>query len=1039
LSLRSKTVFIAAITAIIIVLVINIIGQFVITDGFHRIEVHNIEKSLVNAMSYIDEQQKYLELKSNDRESRDDLYNFILGCRLEQTVRVGMNRITGENARIYLKQAADLPKDVSAAFSRISSVKPVYAQPLDADRIAGYAVINDLYGSPRILLKLENGRTIAGIGQLSFLYYVISSALGALLILILVAFLLDRLIMRRIAALNSGVKALAGSGDHTQRLDISGTDEVGSLARQINNLLGTLEESYQKIAGQEQKYRLVTDNISDIIVLFDMDLKMLYFSPSCLRSRGFTAEEIVALPLEKHLTPGSFSKAMQAFDEMLKAEAANRGSFTVIDLDLEINRKDGTSFWTENRLSPVRDENGEVVNILCVGRDISAKKMAEKQLVIQRDLAMRLCGATSMTEAMRACIETAAEATGFDCGIVYMVKDGAQLIPVCLTGFSQAYLEAVSLQNGKSTLSRNMLTNAPVYVGKADNPDDIGESEAMEGIVAYALLPVYEKCGTAAYLFIGSHKIPQISPENKRILEEITGQMGSVITRLKAEEELRESESKYQTLIESSADGVGIIQDGIYKYVNRAGARMFGYEREEILGAPFLSLIAPEWIEMVAERQGKRLTGQPVPERYEIGMTCKDGSIRDVELFSSVISYEGKPATMAVITDLTEKKMWENRRLVAQKLESIGVLAGGIAHDFNNILAAILGNISLARLSEGQNPGVDEQLSKAEKACARAKDLTHQLLTFAKGGDPVKNTQSLADLLHDSTGFALSGSNVKAKFNISKDLWPANVDVEQISQVIYNLVINADQAMPGGGIVKVSAENTILPENNPFSLPGGRFIKISVEDQGEGISAHNLKYIFDPYFTTRQKGSGLGLAMTYSIIKNHGGTISVDSRVGVGTAFRVYLPASEQPLPEKLMETAENHSFRGRRVLLVDDEEMIRDVTSRILKHMGIDEVLIASDGREALRIYAQARDEGRAIDAVIMDLTVPGGMGGREAMQEMLKIDPDIRGIVSSGYASDPILSDYRKYGFKGMLIKPYKIQELDKVLSEVLSGQTA
>jgi two-component system, cell cycle sensor histidine kinase and response regulator CckA len=290
--------------------------------------------------------------------------------------------------------------------------------------------------------------------------------------------------------------------------------------------------------------------------------------------------------------------------------------------------------------------------------------------------------------------------------------------------------------------------------------------------------------------------------------------------------------------------------------------------------------------------------------------------------------------------------------------------------------------------------------------------------------------------LQDSTNFALSGSNVKAEFEIRKDLWPADIDVEQINRVIHNLVVNADQSMPNGGIVKICAENAIIPDNNPLSLPGGRFIKISVIDHGEGIPAHNLKYIFDPYFTTRQRGSGLGLAMTYSVIKNHGGTIVVDSTVGIGTTFRVYLPASEQSLSENLSQISTNYSLKGKRILLVDDEEMIRDVTGRILKHMGVGEVLIAGDGQEALRVYEQAQINGAPVDVVIMDLTIPGGMGGKDAIQELLKINPDIRAIVSSGYASDPILSDYKRYGFKGVLVKPYKIQELDKVLGDVITG---
>jgi len=1143
MSLRSKTIIIGIITIVGVLLPVNIIGYFIIVDGFEKIEVNNTQESIQNALTFIGEQRNFLDLRVKDWAQSEDTYRFIVdredaqveriltndtfanldinlivvtdksgvvllaraydyinkiqlevpdkfkdkislddimisnsstgrtvsgivvlqgsamivascpvtdsmqeapfagnvifGRRLEQVEPGKIDRVTGENVTIYSRDATDLPPDVSRALAQIRTDNPVYIQPLNADRIAGYTLITDLYGAPGILLKLETDRDVFSRGQASYLYYFIAGSLGALIALMIAILLLDRLILRRIAGLNNSVKELAGDGDHSRRLGITGKDEVGSLAVQINNMLETLQKSYKQIAQQETKYRLVTENITDIIIVLDMKLNIIYFSPSVLRDRGYTAEELVEIPLDQQVTPASLNTAIKVFDEVIRVEEHKPGSFESKNLELEVYRKDRTSFWTENSFSLIRDERGKPVNILCVGRDITERKQAEKEILLQRDLAMKLSGTASLTEAIRTCIESAGEATGLDCGAVYVIREDGKFNTMCLTGFSPGYLEAVSLLNGKSRLNKWVLSDDPVYVDSQHTPDNIGEAEMREGLSAYAVIPVYEKRGIIGYLFMGSHKAVDIPQENRRILESISRQMGSVIGRLKAEEELRESETKYQTLIESSTDAVGIIQDGVYKYVNKTGARMFGYRREELIGVPFLSLVAPAWMELVAESYRKRLTGQQTPEKYEIGMLCRDNSIRDVELSSSLISFEGKPAMMAVITDITEKKMWENRRLVSQKLESIGVLAGGIAHDFNNILAAILGNISLAKLSGGQNLDVEEQLTKAEKACARAKDLTHQLLTFAKGGAPVRSSRPLAELLQDATNFALSGSNVKAEFEINKDLWPADIDVEQINRVIHNLVVNADQAMPDGGIVNICAQNTILIENNPLSLPGGRFIEILVIDHGEGIPVHNLKYIFDPYFTTRQKGSGLGLAMTYSIIKNHGGTISLDSKVGIGTTFRIYLPASEQGLPENPTEAGSAHSFRGKRILLVDDEEMIRDVTGRILKHMGVDEVLVAGDGHEALCVYEQTRINGAPVDVVIMDLTIPGGMGGKEAIQELLKIDPDIRAIVSSGYASDPILSDYRAYGFKGVLVKPYKIQELSKVLGDVIKAQ--
>lgn len=1139
--LRTKAILIGISTVIVILLVVNIIGRIIIVDGFDKIEIQTAQKSLKNAVAFINEEKNSMDFRVRDWARWDETYRYIvdddvtyiarnltndtfsnldtnlivitdksgnvlyargydyinktsievpvkfkskialddklignistgeivsgilvtpeasmivascpvtdslqnaplagcliLGRCLEKVELARMNRITGENITLYKKNAADLPADVGNALSQVNKDKPVYIQPLSQDRIAGYTFLTDLYGAQSLLMKLETDRDAAGMGQVSYIYYVVAGSLGELIALVLCILLLDKLIMRRIAGLNNHVRGIAISGDHGKRLRLTGTDEIDSLALQINNMLETLQKSYQQIIEQENKYRLVTDNITDIIIVLSMDLKITYLSPSALADRGFTNEELMSIPLDQQMPAESLNRTYVTFKEALEKETNSPGSMGVVKMDLEIYRKDRSSFWTENSFSLIRDEQGRPVSILGVGREITERKLAEKEMLLQRDLAMKLSGTSSLVEAVRTCIETAFEATGFDCGVAYVVKEDGKLNAMCLTGFSPAYLETVTSISGKPDLGKQVLPDIPVYVGKEDGAGDIDVAEMREGITAYAIMPAYEKKGIIAYLYVGSHKADNISEENRRTLESITNLMGSVIGRLKAEEELRESESKYHMLIESSTDGVAIIQDGVYKYINQTLARMFGYSREELVGMPFLSLVAPAWMDMVVERQRKRLSGQPAPEKYEVGMLYRDGSIKEMELAGSLISYEGKPATMAVVTDITEKKTWENRKLVAQKLESIGVLAGGIAHDFNNILAAILGNISLAKLSDGQNPEVEAQLTKAENACARAKDLTHQLLTFAKGGTPVKNTRSLVELLHDSANFALSGSNVKAEFEISKDLWPADIDIEQISRVIHNLVVNADQAMPNGGIIKICAENTIINEVNLLSLPGGRFVIISVIDHGEGIPVHNIKYIFDPYFTTRQKGSGLGLAMTYSVIKNHGGTISVDSTVGTGTTFRVYLPASEQNVQEANHETGTYCSLKGKRILLVDDEEMIRDVTSRILKHMGVGEVLIAGDGHEAVSVYEQSMINNSPVDAVIMDLTIPGGMGGREAVLELLKIDPGMKAIVSSGYASDPILSEYKKFGFKGVLVKPYKIQELDKVLCDVLA----
>ncbi len=315
----------------------------------------------------------------------------------------------------------------------------------------------------------------------------------------------------------------------------------------------------------------------------------------------------------------------------------------------------------------------------------------------------------------------------------------------------------------------------------------------------------------------------------------------------------------------------------------------------------------------------------------------------------------------------------------------------------------------------------------------RAKDLTQQLLTFSKGGAPVKKTSSVAEFLKKSASFALSGSNVKCIFSIPDDIWAVEIDKGQINQAFNNLVINADEAMPEGGILKISAENITITSKNILPLQKKKYVKISFEDNGIGIPSNNLNKIFDPYFSTKTKGNGLGLASAYSIIKSHKGLITVESELGVGTTFYIYLPASEEIVVEKKAETGKALFGKGK-ILIMDDEDFIREVAGKMVESLGYS-AEFASDGAEAIELYGKALKSEEPFAAVIMDLTIPGGMGGKEAIQELLKIDPNVKAIVSSGYSSDPIMSDCKKHGFVGMLSKPYKISELGKTLKEIIA----
>jgi two-component system, cell cycle sensor histidine kinase and response regulator CckA len=417
-------------------------------------------------------------------------------------------------------------------------------------------------------------------------------------------------------------------------------------------------------------------------------------------------------------------------------------------------------------------------------------------------------------------------------------------------------------------------------------------------------------------------------------------------------------------------------------------------------------------------------------ERAE--MTGSDG--RNYEIFSAPLpSPDGSiDKAIEVVLDITERKRMEDELLRAQKLESMGILAGGIAHDFNNILATIIGNVAMARMQVSPEDKIFDLLCEAETASTRAQTLTKQLLTFAKGGMPLKETASIKDILKESSSFVLRGSKSNCEFSIAEDLCPADFDIGQMRQVINNIVINANQAMPKGGTIRVAAENLIIEDRHGLPVKPGRYIKISFKDQGVGIAENHLLNIFDPYFTTKQEGSGLGLATTYSIIKQHAGHITVESQLGVGTIFHIYLPASDKAVPEK----EETRLIKGQgRILVMDDEASLRKMVGRTLKNLSY-ESGFAKDGAEAILMYKAAQEAEKPYDAVILDLTIPGGMGGKEAINELLEIDPEVKAVVSSGYSEDPVLANFQEYGFKGMMPKPFEFRSLGKVLHDVLKG---
>ena len=499
---------------------------------------------------------------------------------------------------------------------------------------------------------------------------------------------------------------------------------------------------------------------------------------------------------------------------------------------------------------------------------------------------------------------------------------------------------------------------------------------------------------------------------------------------------LRESEAKYRQLFDIAPGGIYEVDltTGKFISVNDAMCEYTGYTKEEFFNLIMWDLLKDESKEKVLERIDKMLKGEPVPEIAEYKITAKNGRELCI-LVNTKIEYENdQPVrTTTIAHDITEKKKLEQELLKAQKLESLGVLAGGIAHDFNNFLSGIMGNISLAKLEVDRGEDIMESLDEALRVASRASALTRQLLVFSKGGAPVKKTASIAEVLRDSTVFALRGSKVKYEFSIAEDLWPLKVDLGQFSQVLHNLAINGVQAMPQGGTIRLRACNVALEALSGLPLKAGRYVKISLQDSGLGIPQEHLAKVFDPYFTTKHRGSGLGLTMTYTTIHAHDGHIAVDSKMGKGTTFRIYMPASYEELIESQDREARFIKGEGK-ILLMDDDEVVRQVGSQMLTLLGY-EVTESYDGQDALQKYQDAITSGNPFDVVILDLTIPGKMGGQETISKLHEINPQVKAIVSSGYSNDPIMANFKEYGFSGVVPKPYSLEKLGETVQSLIS----
>jgi len=519
-----------------------------------------------------------------------------------------------------------------------------------------------------------------------------------------------------------------------------------------------------------------------------------------------------------------------------------------------------------------------------------------------------------------------------------------------------------------------------------------------------------------------------------------------------AERNLKREKERLSVTLDSISDAVITIDDkGAVDRINQEASRIIGIQNDEAIGKPLseiLHLQDPKTGKLISD-PGERLLNQTKQQTLlEFGISptrdSKDHIFVNADMRCILDDEDGHYGCVVVLRDITQHKLAEEEFLKSEKLQSISLLAGGIAHDFNNILSAILGNISVVRANISDENEHANRLLAAEKAALQATSLTQQLLTFSKGGAPVLESATINQILEDCADFILRGSNVRCEIEHTPDTWAVDADQGQIAQVVNNLLINADQSMPNGGLIRIKLSNCKLEKDEVPTLKSGKYLEIQISDQGVGIAPENLTRIFDPYFTTKENGNGLGLASSYSIIKSHNGMMTVDSEVDKGSRFSIYLPkgnnTSKAPFENIVKESSNDEKAikagHGR-ILIMDDMEAMMMVAGEIISMLGY-EVEFATNGEEAIHAYKTAKETGKAFDAVVFDLTVPGGMGGEEAAEILIEYDPGLLAIASSGYSNTNVMSDFSDSPFTAVVPKPYRIKEMSDALNEVLSKKS-
>ncbi|MBU0676117.1 MAG: PAS domain S-box protein [Proteobacteria bacterium] len=784
-------------------------------------------------------------------------------------------------------------------------------------------------------------------------------------------------------------------------------DEKGAPVRMVGVVQDITEQRRAEILlmASEDKCRTIFDKANDGILITDIEKNRFVEANRTIgKMLGYTKEELFALGVDDIHLPQDLPAVRDVFARQLRGELS-------LAENVPVKRKDNSLFFA--------DINAAVMNIggraclLGVFRDVTERRLVEETLKAQ---GQRLAESQRIAHigSWEHNLETN-QAIWSDELFRLLGLDPQKDHEDFDLFFSMIHPE--DQPQLKGAIEETLRSQKPFNVEYRFNRND-GQSRIL-------------------------HAQAELIPDSSGKLVVLSGTGQDITERKLAEEKIRRSEEYVRNILDTVDEGF-IVVDRSYRIMsaNRAYCSAFGVPVDQVLGRYCFEV--SHKLEMPCHEAGEecsvnRVFATGLPHTTFHRHEDAEGSTTYVETKAFPLRDETGAVTQVIetINDITEKRLLEEERLKVQKLEAIGTLAGGIAHDFNNLLQGVFGYISLAKMGTGLNRETNEFLEEAEKALNLTVNLTTQLLTFSKGGKPVKRSANLGPVVENGVRFSLSGSSTGCCIVQEDDLWPVEMDEGQISQVIQNIILNASQAMAEGGRVEVSLRN--IPSGDPVLPDGlavGPYVEVAVRDEGIGIQEKNLTKIFDPYFTTKTKGSGLGLATSYSIIKNHDGRIMVASTPGEGTTFHLFLPASETIQADDQPIVVNNEPIRPGKILIMDDEPMVCSIAGAMIKSLG-HQVDYASNGEEAIDTYRVAMQKEEPFDVVILDLTIRGGMGGEETIRRLLAMNPEVVVVVSSGYADSPILANYREYGFKAILSKPYTLKNLESVIQAVFNRE--